>query len=177
MSWFFRNRYFFFFLFSVPRTFAHRSGPMMRTVAILKHAGPVSRLLRRDVEERGERVHRSVGAHLWLIGQANKFVATYFVDYVRGPLVPELQREGTFVLSWTSGPLESFLLNGWPNTSYALLAVRAGVLCTRVLFSPVASTLFIRDMWQPVTGRFFLLHLIAIQCHSSWVTRALALKH
>lgn len=65
---------------------------------------------------------------------------------------------GTSVLSWTSGPLESFLLNGWPNTIvYALLAVRVGVLCTRVLLSPAAPTLFIRDMWQPVTTFFYYI--------------------
>lgn len=58
---------------------------MMRTVAILKHADPVSRLLRRDVEEGvQEGSWGRIMAH-WAGEQIRRDV---LVDYVR-PLVPE----------------------------------------------------------------------------------------
>jgi len=102
----------------------HRCG----AVAILK-PGPVSRLLRRDVEGRGERARRVWGrimAH-WTDQQIRRDV---FVDYVMGPACWSLNFGATkygeaengamgkgetwsssSVLSSTSGP-SSFLLNG-----------------------------------------------------------------
>lgn len=66
------------------------------------------------------------------------------------------------------GPLESFLLNGWPNTIvYALLAVHAGVLCTRVLsLSCGTDTLYPRHVTTGTIFFFFSLRLLAVQCYS-----------
>lgn len=101
------------------------------------------------------------------------------VDYVRkaparvGPQISAPQARGRrrrkrgpssyFALSSTSGP-SSFLLNGWPNTSYAYTQcvlyddfVCIGALCT-AFYPPLSfpwAILFVCGVRQPVTEQFF----------------------
>lgn len=51
---------------------------------------------REERKEERKRERECVGGTLRLIGQANKFVATYLVDYVRGPRASSVPKLGSY---------------------------------------------------------------------------------
>jgi len=103
----------------------------MRSGSHFEAWGPVSRLLRAVTRRTWRTGPKSVGAHHGSLGRPTN--SSRRIRGLRdGPrvLVPELRRyevrwsrgerrgrDMVVVLSSTSGP-SSFLLNGWPNTSY-----------------------------------------------------------
>lgn len=152
---------------------------MMWTVAILKHAGPVSRLLRRDVEERGERVHGSVGAHLWLIGQANKFVATYSWITWGGRWSPNYGVRGRSPYLGHRGPSRASFLTGdrtrATRTRLARSARRSFVYASPPSLSCDTDTFYPRHVTTG-NGAIFFYYIWSRYNVSSWVTRASVLN-